>query len=106
MQAQGYWLHIDNAPFHNCALSLHKIEELGLTRLPQPHYSPDMAPCDFFLLGQLKRELQGMNFGPQNGLISAVTAIASEIPIQTFSGVFDQWIERLYRCIINGGEYV
>jgi hypothetical protein len=59
MQAQDYWLHIDNAKRHNSALSLHKSEELGFTRLPQPTYSPDFALCDFFLFGYLKKELQG-----------------------------------------------
>jgi hypothetical protein len=34
MQAQGYWLHIDNVKPHNSALSLHKNEELGFTALP------------------------------------------------------------------------
>jgi hypothetical protein len=34
MQAEGYWLDIDNAEFDNSSLSLHKTEELGFTRLP------------------------------------------------------------------------
>jgi hypothetical protein len=47
-----------------------------------------------------------MNFRSQNGVISAVTAILSEIPVQMLSRVFDQWIERLHGCITNGREYV
>jgi hypothetical protein len=89
MQAQGYWLHIDSAKPYNSVLSLHKTEELGFTRLPQSPYSPDLTPCDFFLFGYLKKEPQGMNFRCQNGVISAMTAILSEIPVQTFSEVFD-----------------
>jgi histone-lysine N-methyltransferase SETMAR len=89
MQAQGYWLQIHNAMLHNSALSLHKTEELEVTRLPQPPYSPDLAPYDFFLFDYLKREFQGMNFRFQNGVISAVTAILGEILVRTLSGVFD-----------------
>jgi hypothetical protein len=63
-------------------------------------------PCDFFAFGYLKKELQGMNFGSQNGVISAMTAILSEISIRTLSGMFDQWVERLHEYTINGGEYV
>jgi hypothetical protein len=33
MQAQGYWMHIENAKSRNSALSLQKTEELGFTRL-------------------------------------------------------------------------
>jgi hypothetical protein len=33
MQAQGYWMHVDNAKFHNSALWLQKSEDLGFTRL-------------------------------------------------------------------------
>jgi hypothetical protein len=54
MQAQGYSLHINNSTSHNSPLSLHKTEELGFTRLPQPLSSPELAPCNFFRLGDLK----------------------------------------------------
>jgi hypothetical protein len=30
--------------------------------MPQPHYSPDLAPCDFFFFGYLKSQLEGMIF--------------------------------------------
>jgi hypothetical protein len=106
MQTQCYWLYIDNVKSHNSALSLSKTEELRFTRLPQPPYSPDLTPCDLFLLGYLKKELQEMNFRFQNEVISAMTTILSEIPVRTLSEVFDQWIEKLYVCTINGREYV
>jgi hypothetical protein len=48
MRAQGYWQHIDNAKFHNAALSFRKTEEAEPTRLPQPLHSPDLTHCDFF----------------------------------------------------------
>jgi hypothetical protein len=88
MQDQGYCLHIDNTQPHNSALSFHKTEELGLTRLLQPPYFPDLTPCDFFLFGYLKKALQWMNIRSQNGVISVVTAISSEIPVRTLSGRF------------------
>jgi hypothetical protein len=83
IQAQGYWMHVDNAKSHNSALSLQKTEELGFTRLPPPPYPPDMALCDFFLFGALKKELHGKNFRGQNIVIFVMTAILTKIPIQT-----------------------
>jgi hypothetical protein len=49
MQAQGYWLHIDNVKAHNVTLSFQKTEEAEFIRLPQPPYFPDLELCDFFL---------------------------------------------------------
>jgi hypothetical protein len=37
MQAQGSWLHIDNAKLHNTALSLQKTEETRFIKLPHRH---------------------------------------------------------------------
>jgi hypothetical protein len=78
---------------------------MGFTRLPQPPYSPDLAPCDFFLFGYLKKELQGMNFRSGNQVISAVGDILANIRIDMLSRVFDEWIQRLHGCIANEGEY-
>jgi len=41
--------HHDNAPAHTSALAQGKLVELGYELLPHPPYSPDLAPCDFFL---------------------------------------------------------
>jgi histone-lysine N-methyltransferase SETMAR len=46
--------HIDNGKPHNSGMSLQKIEEYEFIRVPQPPYSPDLAPCDFFLFGYVK----------------------------------------------------
>ena len=32
------------------------------TIMPQPPYSPDLAPCDFFLFPKLKRPMKGRTF--------------------------------------------
>jgi hypothetical protein len=62
MQAQNYWMDIDNAKSHNSALSLQKIGELGFIRLVQSPHSLDVTPCDFFRFDYLKKELHGKNF--------------------------------------------
>jgi hypothetical protein len=74
MQAQGHSMQIDNAKPHNSALSLQKTEELGFTRLAQRPYSPDLAPCDVFLFGFLKKDLDGKNFRSQNEVVSVLRA--------------------------------
>jgi hypothetical protein len=83
-----------------------KNEELGFTRYAQLPCSFNLAPCDFFLFGYLKKELHEKNLKSQNEVISVVRAILTKSPIQTLSQVFDEWIEGLHRCIANEEEYL
>jgi histone-lysine N-methyltransferase SETMAR len=57
-------LHVDNAKPHTSRMSIEKIEELGFITVPQPLYSPDLAPCDFFLFGYLKQYLERKSISP------------------------------------------
>ncbi|KAL4089073.1 hypothetical protein QTP88_024146 [Uroleucon formosanum] len=58
----SWFLHQDNAPAHS-ALSVKRF--LAKNRTPvlqQPPYSPDLAPCDFWLFPKLKSALKGTHF--------------------------------------------
>jgi len=59
--------HHDNAPDHTSALAKAKLVEFGYELLPNPPYSPDLAPCDFFLFPNWKKSLAGQKFA-SNGL--------------------------------------
>jgi len=45
----------DNAPAHRSRETMVKIDEMGFEILEHPHYSPDLAPSDYFLFPQLKK---------------------------------------------------
>jgi hypothetical protein len=62
LKATAAHLHLDSAKPHNSRLSIEKMEEYGFICVPQPFYSPDLAPCDFFLFGYLKFQLEGKTF--------------------------------------------
>jgi hypothetical protein len=55
-------LHVDNAKPHTSKMSIETIEALSIILVPQPLYSPDLAPCDSFLFGYLKQRLEGKHF--------------------------------------------
>jgi len=60
--AATWVLHLDNAPSHT---SLHVREFLAkhnVATLPQPPYSPDLAPADFLLFPRIKTTLKGRRF--------------------------------------------
>ena len=52
----------DNAPAHTSKETIMFLEKKGLTILPHPPYSPDLAPCDFFLFPRLKKTLKGRRY--------------------------------------------
>jgi histone-lysine N-methyltransferase SETMAR len=99
-------VHFDNAPIHNTAEVSEYLQAYRLTRMQQPPYSPDLAPCDFFLFGDLKRRLAGNSFETLEDLSSAVDEILTGISAETFTSVFEDWIRRLHECVQREGEYV
>lgn len=96
-------LHIDNARPH---LVDDYLTRNGLTRLPHPPYSPDLAPSDFFLFGYLKMRLEGKFFNSDDELFQEACNILRDIPNSILRDVFHEWMRRLERCIELKGEYV
>ena len=60
--AGDWWLHHDNTPTHASCLVLSFLTKRQITQVTQPHYSPDLAPCDFWLFPKLKSPLKGRRF--------------------------------------------
>jgi transposase len=52
--AATWQLHYDNAPSHNALYVREFLAKHSLATLPQPSYSPDLAPADFFLFPRIK----------------------------------------------------
>ena len=44
----------DNVPVHNSILFTDYLSKMGIKTAPQPPYSPDLAPCDFWLFPKLR----------------------------------------------------
>jgi hypothetical protein len=58
MRVRGTHLYVDNAKPHNSKISLSKTDEMRFVRVTQSLCPPDLAPCDFFLFGDLKEKLE------------------------------------------------
>jgi hypothetical protein len=89
-------LHLDNAPTHQAD---DDFDRLGITRLPHPSYSTDLAPYDFWLFGNLKTKLEGNTFTSAGQIMVKVNEIFLDIPLHEFILVFDEWKRRLVECI-------
>jgi len=56
LQKKKVLFHQDNAPCYKSILTMAKINELKFELLEHPPYSPDLAPSDFHLFLDLKKE--------------------------------------------------
>lgn len=55
-------LHHDSAPAHVFVKTNAFVEKYHITLLPHPPYSPDLAPCHFFMFPYLNITLKGRRF--------------------------------------------
>ena len=58
----SWFLQHDNAPSHTAVVFRDHFAKNSMHIVPQPSYSPDLAPCDFWLFLKLKRPLRGHHF--------------------------------------------
>lgn len=98
-------LHHDNATSHTAFIVTNFLARSNTPVVPHPPYSPDLAPCDFFLFPRLKRELKGKHWETVENIQNHVTTFLTDIPVEEFQGAFQAWQTRLRKCIDAGGEY-
>ena len=103
---ESFLFHMDNAPCHNSMATKEYLEENKVVRIDHPPYSPDLAPCDFYMFGYLKNHFSNTVFNSMEDAVQQITAFLKSIPKKQLIGVFDEWRNRLKRCIELEGEYV
>jgi hypothetical protein len=72
--------------------------------VPQSPYSPDLSFCDFFLFSWFKIRLKGRHLGLDN-IQKSVTDELKGIPAEAFQHCYEQWKQRLRRCVAAKGNY-
>jgi len=103
----GDWiLHHDNAPAHTSHLVQQFLAKHGTAQLQQPPYSPDVAPCDFFLFPRLKKVLKGHRFEATEDIKRNSTKTQLDIPKEEFAKCFQQWQKRWTKCVGAEGSCV
>ena len=95
----------DNAPAHTSAIVTAFLKKEKVTVLPHPPYSPDLAPCEFFLFPKLKAFLAERKYQSRQALGSAIHQYLITVPKSAYRDAFKKWIHRLKLCISRHGEY-
>ncbi|XP_049516048.1 histone-lysine N-methyltransferase SETMAR-like [Dermacentor silvarum] len=103
--ADNWKLHHDNAPAYSTFIITDYLVKAGVPTIPQPPYSPDLIPLDFFLFPHLKTPLKGKHFGTVDGIKAACTAALKAIPEEDYRNAFESWKSRWSPCIDAKGEY-
>ncbi|XP_067930695.1 protein GVQW3-like [Watersipora subatra] len=57
-----WYLHHDNAPAHTSLMVRQYLAKNEVSVLNHPSYSPDLAPCDFYLFPKIKLTMKGERF--------------------------------------------
>jgi len=102
----GNWLlHVDNAPSHRALVTCEFLAHNSTIALPQPPYSPDLAPCNFFLFLKMKLQLKGHRFDTVEEIQRESQNVRGRLREQDFQHVFQQWQQRWDRCVAAQGDY-
>ena len=74
---------------------------MGIKTVPQPPYSPDLAPYDFWLF----LKLRGCRYETIEEMKEAVTKVIDTLTQEDFHEAFQKLLEQ-YKCIAAGGDYL
>ena len=98
----SWFLHHDNAPSHTALIIRDHLAKNSTHIVPQPPYSPDLAPSDFWLFPKLKRPLRGHRFESIEEIKEKLLLELKAISESDFSNCFEEWKKRWQKCIVSG----
>ena len=75
---------------------------MAIKKVPQPPYSPDLTPCDFWLFPKLR----GCCYETIEETKEAVTKVIDTLTQEDFHEAFKKFMKRYNKCIATGGDYV
>ena len=73
---------------------------MGIKTVPHLPYSPDVAPCDFWLFPKLR----GCHYETIEEM-KAVTKVVDTLTQENFHEAFQKLLEQYNKCIAAGGDY-
>ena len=74
---------------------------MGIKTVRHPPYSPDLAPCDFWLFPKLR----GCRYERIEAMKESVTKVIDTLTQEVFHVAFHKFLEQYNKCIAVGGDY-
>ena len=79
---------------------------MSIKTVRHPPYSPDLAPCDFWLFPKLKENLRGCRYETFEEMKEAVMKVTDTLTQEDFPGAFQKLLERYNKCIEARRDYI
>ena len=79
---------------------------MDIKTVPHPPYSPDLAPCDFWLFRKHKENLRGCRYETIEEMKEDVTNVIDTLTQEDFHGAFQKLLEWYNKCIAARGYFM
>ena len=96
-------MHDDNARPYQAWMTTEYLAENRIESYQNPSYSPDLSPCNFFLI-TLETEKSAARDSIQQ-ILEALDHAISYLTKADFQNCFDDCFSRVQKCVDVGGEY-
>ena len=103
--ADNWMLNHDNAPCHTAISVMEFLAKKGVPVVPQPPYSPELGPCDFYLFPKLRFHFKGRHFFTVENIEKAVTDQLNAIRVSDHQRCYEDWKQCLRRCVAPQRNY-
>ncbi len=98
-------LYHDNALAHRLFIVSDFLAKNRTTVLEHQAYSPDLAPCDFFLFDKIKDAMRGIHLGSVEEMKAKMARLLKAIPKSEVAKCFESWKNRMRLCIAAKVDY-
>ena len=99
------FFHHDNAIAHPTATTVDFLNESEVLLLLYPSYSPDLSPCDFCLVPELKKQLKGTLFDSVEDVCRTFTRAVEDIRKSTKAEEWNKWFHHMAKCRAAEGRF-
>jgi histone-lysine N-methyltransferase SETMAR len=99
-------IHLDNCSVHTSRVSTEWLEEHDMRRMPQPPYSPDLVPSDFYLFPTVKERLERIQLADEDQFFESLQEILNDLDHEELNTVFRAWVRRVQEVSEGNRNYV
>ena len=104
--SKGVLLQQDNVRVPTCKVAMDAVKRNRYELIPHPAYSPDLAPSNFFLFPNLKKDIRGLHFLSDEEVVMAVEEWVNGKDPDFFSSGLMALEHHWSKCITLEGNYI
>ena len=104
--SKGVLLQQDNSRVHTCKVAMDAVERNRYDLIQHPAFSPDLAPSNFFLFPNLKKDIRELHFWFDEEVVTAIEEWVNGKDPDFFSSGLMALEHRWSKCITLEGNYI